>query len=59
MENAKQNRLVSIVLPSHNEEENVPVVFEEISRHLTGRHFEIIYVDDGSVCSTRQNTCPL
>lgn len=44
-------RIVSIVIPMHNEEQNVRVLGEAILSVTKGLnyHFEIIYVDDGSV----------
>lgn len=43
---------ISIVLPAHNEETNIPVIFAEISKALSGEDIEVIFVDDGS----RDNT---
>ena len=39
---------VSIVVPVHNEAENIPVLAEEIAAALKGRRFEVIFVNDGS-----------
>jgi glycosyltransferase involved in cell wall biosynthesis len=41
---------LSIVIPVYNEEENLPLLLEEITRtlHSTGVDYEIICVDDGS-----------
>lgn len=41
---------LSVVFPVYNEEENVPILMEEIARALdpTGRTYEVIAVDDGS-----------
>lgn len=41
---------ISIVVPIYNEEENIPVLAEEVRETLepTGKSFELIYVDDGS-----------
>ncbi len=41
---------VSAVVPVYNEEENLPELHERLSRALEGigRHWEIVYVDDGS-----------
>jgi dolichol-phosphate mannosyltransferase len=39
---------VSIVVPVHNEAENIPVLVEEIAAALKGRRFEVIFVNDGS-----------
>lgn len=44
------NRDLSVVLPVYNEEENVPILLDEIARALaaTGLSYEVIAVDDGS-----------
>jgi glycosyltransferase involved in cell wall biosynthesis len=39
---------VSIVVPVHNEAENIPVLADEIATALKGRRFEVIFVNDGS-----------
>jgi polyisoprenyl-phosphate glycosyltransferase len=41
---------LSIVIPVHNEEDNLPRLHERLSAVLgqTGLHYEIIFVDDGS-----------
>jgi dolichol-phosphate mannosyltransferase len=39
---------VSIVVPVHNEAENIPVLVDEIAAALKGRRFEAIFVNDGS-----------
>lgn len=39
---------ISIVIPAHNEETNVAVIFAEISKELSGEDIEVIFVDDGS-----------
>jgi dolichol-phosphate mannosyltransferase len=39
---------VSIVVPVHNEAENIPMLAEEIAAVLKGRRFEVIFVNDGS-----------
>ncbi|HWM92329.1 MAG TPA: glycosyltransferase family 2 protein [Thermoanaerobaculia bacterium] len=41
---------ISLVIPVHNEEENLPVLAAEIRAALEplGRPYEVIYVDDGS-----------
>lgn len=48
--------LLSVVVPAHNEEENVPILYREILR-ATGTiaaDVEIVFVDDGSRDFTRQ-----
>ena len=39
---------VSIVVPVHNEAENIPVLADEIAAAFKGRRFEVIFVNDGS-----------
>ncbi|HKD76341.1 MAG TPA: glycosyltransferase family 2 protein [Ktedonobacterales bacterium] len=41
---------LSVVLPVYNEEENIPLVHQEVKAALEklGRSYEILYVDDGS-----------
>src|SRR5947207_3292522 len=39
---------ISIVVPVRNETGNIAPLIDEIARALTGRSFEIIYVNDGS-----------
>lgn len=39
---------ISVVVPVYNEEENVATLQNEIGRALSGRDYEIIFVDDGS-----------
>lgn len=49
-------KLVSIVVPVFNEQENIDVFYQEICLHM-GRMpyaFELIFVDDGSKDATRQ-----
>jgi dolichol-phosphate mannosyltransferase len=48
------NPLVSIVIPAHNEEKNVPVIHEAIRSKLaeTEVSIEIVFVDDGSTDDT-------
>jgi dolichol-phosphate mannosyltransferase len=41
---------VSVVVPVHNEEENIASLFNEICQALDGlAEYEVVYVDDGSV----------
>jgi len=49
-----RSTLISLVLPAHNEEENVPAIHSEICRVLSGLPYqvELIFVDDGSSDST-------
>ncbi len=43
---------VSVVVPLFNEEENVPILQGELEGALSGRQYEIIFVDDGSTDAT-------
>jgi dolichol-phosphate mannosyltransferase len=46
---------VSVVVPVHNEAENIPVLVDEIARALEGRGpFEAVFVNDGSTDGTEQ-----
>lgn len=45
---------LSIVIPVHNEEQNVPPLVEELGKALAGLSAELIFVDDGSTDSTRE-----
>ncbi len=44
------NPKYSIVVPFHNEEENVPVLYDRLKAVMenTGEKFELVFVDDGS-----------
>ena len=46
--------LISIVLPAHNEEDNVRLIYSEIRRIMSSSPYsvELIFVDDGSIDST-------
>jgi glycosyltransferase involved in cell wall biosynthesis len=43
-----KSRAVSVIVPVFNEEDNVSILQQELSRALTGLDYEIIFVDDGS-----------
>lgn len=45
--------MISIIIPFHNEEENLTILTGKISENLVGQSFEIIYVDDGSTDHSR------
>jgi dolichol-phosphate mannosyltransferase len=50
---ARQEPLVSIVVPTHDEAPNVEPLFERLKAALAPRHrFEVIFVDDGSTDDT-------
>ncbi len=40
--------LFSIILPTYNEKENVPILLDKLNRELEKYHYEIILVDDNS-----------
>ena len=50
----QENQTLSIIIPSYNEQDNIPITFETIKKILdTARiPFEIIFVDDGSKDAT-------
>lgn len=48
---------ISIVVPAYHEEDNVPLLADELRRELDGRgitSFEVIFVDDGSADRTAE-----
>jgi dolichol-phosphate mannosyltransferase len=52
---ASETPALAVVVPVHNETENIAPLVAEIKAALTGTHpFEIIYVDDGSTDATLQ-----
>lgn len=50
----KQNSLISIILPTFNEEENIASLILEIKRYLKNYRYEIIVVDDNSTDGTQR-----
>lgn len=48
---------LSIVIPLHDEEENIPFLVEEIRSALGSRNWELILVDDGSRDGTLATAC--
>jgi dolichol-phosphate mannosyltransferase len=44
----------SVVVPLYNEEENLPILQEELRVALSGLDYEILFVDDGSVDRTAE-----
>jgi dolichol-phosphate mannosyltransferase len=46
----QNGQLISIIVPVYNEAPNIPVLHDEIVRHITGLpyDFEFVFVDDGS-----------
>jgi len=45
---------VSLVIPVYNEDENLPILHQEIGAALEGIGYEVIYVDDGSTDDSAQ-----
>lgn len=45
---------ISIIVPLHNEAENIGILQQEIFEALAGRRYELILVDDGSTDGTAQ-----
>src|SRR5437867_6976677 len=45
---------VSVVVPVFNEQENIPILQQELSVALKGVDYEIIFVDDGSIDRTAE-----
>lgn len=43
---------ISLVIPVHNEEENIEPLLVEIQAALNGLEYEVVYVDDGSTDTT-------
>ncbi len=46
----EEDVFLSIVIPIYNEEENIPLLYEEIAAAVKGKYrdYEIIYINDGS-----------
>lgn len=44
--------MISIVLPAHNEQENIAAIYAEIRKYLPTDEVEIVFVDDGSTDAT-------
>ncbi|MCA8986809.1 MAG: glycosyltransferase family 2 protein [Planctomycetaceae bacterium] len=47
---------VSVVIPIHNEEENIPLLHQQLDEvfSVSGREYELIFVDDGSYDTSLQ-----
>lgn len=48
MKNNLEGKLISIIIPVLNEEENLPILYERVRKNLKGFKYEIIFVNDGS-----------
>jgi glycosyltransferase involved in cell wall biosynthesis len=47
---------ISVVVPVYNEQDNVPLIYQQLTDVLgtTGRDYEIVFVDDGSTDRSRE-----
>ncbi|HSW99008.1 MAG TPA: glycosyltransferase family 2 protein [Candidatus Saccharimonadales bacterium] len=45
-----EGKLISIIVPIHNEAQNIPLLYKELTKHTARVHyqFEFLFVDDGS-----------
>lgn len=39
---------LSVIVPTYNERQNIPILVERLSRALTGCEWEVLFVDDNS-----------
>ncbi|MFP3169488.1 MAG: glycosyltransferase, partial [Thermoproteus sp.] len=46
--------MISVVVPTYNEAENLPELLERLDRALAGRSYEVVVVDDGSPDGTAE-----
>src|SRR3974390_942635 len=53
-ENGRDPRAISVVVPVRNEAGNIAPLVAEIAAALSGREFEIVYVNDGSSDATEE-----
>lgn len=53
--------MISIILPSYNEQDNIFPTYDAISSILSQHHieYELIFIDDGSIDNTYVNICHL
>src|SRR5258708_3980993 len=54
-------KMLSIILPAHNEEDNIGLVYERVCEALEDAEldFEVIFVDDGSLDATHERISSL
>ena len=48
-------KLISLIIPCHNEEESLPYLYKElqrVSKEMPNYDFELLFIDDGSTDST-------
>lgn len=50
----EKGRLISIIVPTYNEAENIPILVERIHKALGGMEYEILIIDDSSPDGTAE-----
>ncbi len=50
----ENKELITILIPSYNEEENISLIYGEIRKVMSDYNYEIIYIDDGSTDNTEK-----
>ena len=50
---------IDLIIPAYNEGENIPLIYTELHRHLSGHDFKLIFIDDGSMDDTYECICRL
>ena len=53
--NTKANFLLSIIIPVHNEQDNIQPVLDALEKSLGSVNYEIFFIDDGSTDDTLAN----
>ena len=48
IDNPSKNKLISVIVPVLNEENNIPILYKRIKKNLDSFRYEIIFVNDGS-----------
>jgi|TARA_B100000315_G_scaffold254817_1_gene296684 dolichol-phosphate mannosyltransferase len=57
--------MITIIIPTYNESENIPILLEKISENMVGEDYEVVVVDDNSpdetwkVCESLREKYPL